>query len=77
MSDIPSDVESSYKKSTSKCVPEGATNDQFTHVESSLAYHMSQNAWVPYSTQTSTPEFQQQFQKFINETPGNEGKVNK
>ena len=76
MSDIPSDVESSYKKSTSKCVPEGATNDQLTHVESSLAYHMSQNAWVPYSTQTSTPEFQQ-FQKFINETPGNEGNVNK
>ena len=37
---------------------------------------MSQNAWVPYSTQTSAPEFQQ-FQKFINETPGNEGKENK
>ena len=39
MSDIPSDVESSYKKSTSKCVPEGATNDQFTHVESSGIPH--------------------------------------
>ena len=66
---IPSDVESSYNKSTTKCAPEGRTNDQFTKLESSLAYHLSQNAWVPYSSQTSAPEFQQEFKKFIAQTP--------
>ena len=54
---IPSDVESSYNKGTTKCVPEGRTNDQFTKLESSLTYHLIQNAWVPYSSQTSAPEF--------------------
>ena len=77
MSDTPSEVHSGYEKSTSKCVPERVRNDQFTHLESSLAYHMSQNAWVPYSSQTSQPEFQQEFKKFITQTPGNKGNHNK
>ena len=38
-------------------------------LESSLAYHLSQNAWVPYSSQTSALEFQQEFKKFIAQTP--------